>query len=506
MRQDTYLNTLNQIYKILNIKAHPVRFNRAMPNSIYDFSQLLNYNNIRTYTTSLDLFRLKDLIYPICIQHIEGHFDLILNRSGDNILIYNSNRKKQAIVTIDEFNNLYHKTFIFIEKIKCDYRINNLLNDDHKPNNSSGKYYISLIFLLMPILFWKSLFHSRANSILLICNYAGLILMYLKTHDKSRIKIFGHNSKCKKEVCNPPGNSFSQLFNKYGYAFFIINIFWIFFVTISLGNDGYAYMLMYHLVSLPFIIYSLWIQAFYFRQFCQVCLLIILLFFMNILVLNSSIDDFMLTFDLKSTTALFLISYIAILYLNKTEEISYFSRQLIKEKSINKLIVHNKHNLLKLLETDELNLIKFDNSPCPKFGNIHSPKVLNLAIDAACPNCIQAFWHLGCLVLMNNEFCLNIHLKYPSNARNDFYFIELTGACDGMDIDLAYKALLKLAVDEKKIHHFENALSSEEIEIVKSNYKFFETNVIHRFPLVFLNSKVIPNYIGMADIKVAFAQ
>jgi hypothetical protein len=218
---------------------------------------------------------------PPFIVHTGNDFAVVEKISYDNILFIERNRKIK--VTLDEFFKMWTGNTLIAETDKTskepDYEIHFREELFHKLRK------IVILFILLFILTFAFInnrsFDQIGMVLLLMINFAGIYIGYLLVLKQLHIQSDYADKICslfKYNDCNNILDSDSAKFlgvigwSEIGLGYFISNI-----IILSLLPSLISYMLIINILCLPYTFWSIWYQKFKAKQWCPMCLIVLLL-------------------------------------------------------------------------------------------------------------------------------------------------------------------------------------------------------------------------------------
>lgn len=322
-----------KLLSLLNVK-HTKRFSEEsyykyyFNTSLYDLANLLHIYNIDNLAIRIDdkeSFMLE--IDEPFIAYINNEFILILQVSEDCVSFWLEGKKIE--VTKNEFCSIWSGIALLFEADEKSIEPNYAM---HRKQNIH-KIIVDMLFLFSIIFFSIiSLINfgiSYINTyILVLLNYIGVFVSFsllqkqLNIHDNYADRICSLFTKMKScdSVLKSKVSSIAGLFSfsEIGLGYFISNI-----IFICLLPHLYSFCILMSLCSLPFTIWSFYYQKVVIKQWCPLCLTVLLilwlLFFNNYLiditsVLNLNVVQFFYSISIYLVCILVINLIIAIFY------------------------------------------------------------------------------------------------------------------------------------------------------------------------------------------------
>jgi uncharacterized membrane protein len=487
LKKSNYYFSLNQIKLLLN--SHP------------------EFPSLKSITDTLDTLNVENLVANLPINSIDklpNEFIAVL-KNGELCLVVKSIKKvkltTQSLIkvekTISEFQNDWTGAILAVER-----------SNSKVPKNSILKY-LGLFFLLF-ILFYNSNFEIFITPLL---SLVGLILSILILR-----KGLGLSDSVSQEICSKGKsvNCDSVINYKGGFILSKISfgdLSFIFFSSITIvsffiGFD-YLFYLVFLLLCIPVIFYSIFLQSSKIKQWCNLCLLVSSV----ILLMNTELifNDYNLAFNSlfwKQSLSVFAIILIVWIYLKP-----YIHKYIeLIEMELNNLKLKRNFKLFNTLLTQKK---KIETSSTKKMslGSSNPKTIVDIVISPTCSFCEKAF-NVFREILDNNTHREKIQVNFIFNTKLEskddigrhisaqiLNLNQASGATESYD---AMKFWFKTKNYSKWKEKY-NSIDSNNTDILIENTKWCEINNISHTPQVILNGYLYPSEFDLEDIEYQIA-
>jgi glutaredoxin len=274
------------------------------------------------------------------------------------------------------------------------------------------------------------------------------------------------------------------------------------FSIVSLNTIGLLSSL-----SLPIVVYSIYIQKKVLQKWCALCLLISLT-----LIANSILYGY---FQLEIK----VIRLVEILLLMIMVVLWFFVKKLLITKEENKKTIHQ---LLRFKRNEDVfnaisnNIIdgkEFLSLPKITFGNINAPNTLTLFLSPSCPHCHTAFKE-ALEVLEKHDEKIKIEIAYNLNINNvENPYLEIAKTIMQLfNQNKDYKFALidwhikKLNLEEWKAKWKQNEDFIIENEQLEKQFQWCLKNEFNYAPVKIFNDKLMPQSYEIAELFYFFKE
>lgn len=456
----------------------------------------------------------------IDIKNNSNLFAIIYSQDEDKLNWYNPIKKKKELIDRDVFLDLFTGYIFYANPDKNSGDREYLYT--RKKENQSNMFSILLSVSIFSYLLF-SLFLIKTNFVkiyfvvfILFLLLGGVItaLMLLYEYDK--------NSPTLRKICNSSRrvNCLAVLSSKgskiwgvpwtvIGFSYYLGLLFSLLINSFSTNN--FVTVSYFNLLSLPYIIYSVYYQKFIIKQWCILCLLVqfinLALFILSVLA-GSFSDSF--KFDIFSTFSIFGsfifsfgVAYLLWLYIQGMKDNKDSSNLLKKLK-------YNRDVFLSLLKnerkiegiTNDFGVILGNPN-----GSIHIVKVCN----PYCYYCSLSHPILSQLVKSNDEIKLQIiFFEDPTSEEYKNTPIEtfLSSYYEDKDMESIlsdwYNNDNKNLEEFIRLHPIREDHSSKNKSNAISMFDFCVKNKISYTPSIFINGYELPEIYNFSDLLYFF--
>ncbi len=456
----------------------------------------------------------------IDIKNNSNLFAIIYSQDEDKLNWYNPIKKKKELIDRDFFLDLFTGYIFYAESNKNSG--DREYSYTRKKENQSNMFSILLSVSIFSYLLF-SLFFIKTNFVkiyfvvfILFLLLGGVItaLMLLYEYD--------NNSSTLRKICNSSRkvNCLAVLSSKgsiiwgvpwtvIGFSYYLGLLFSL--LTNSFSTNIFVAVSYFNILSLPYIIYSVYYQKFIVKQWCVLCLLVqfinLALFILSVLVGSFSDSfkfDFLSIFSIFGSFILsFGVSYLLWLYIQKLKD-NKDSSSLLKKIKYNRDVFFSLLKNERKIEgiTNDFGVILGNPN-----GSIHIVKVCN----PYCYYCSLSHPVLSQLVKNNDEIKLQIiFFVNPDSDEYEHTPIEtfLGAYYEGKDIELIlsdwYNDEDKKLEDFIRLHPITVDNSSKNKSNATSMFDFCMKNKITYTPTIFINGYELPEIYNFSDLLYFF--
>lgn len=459
--------------------------------NINDLSKNLLFLNIKNLIVKFDISKIEKLIYPIITETKTGEFHVIYGTNGPSLFLYCPYRKKEFIISKKKVKDTYKGHYILMEKIPTDYNYNII-----KP---LFRIEVAFYFLLALVVIFHILVSDGVSTALVVMNIFGLLLSFLIVNMEYNSSDDNFHFLCSDKInCSiPKFRNFSLTLPAMG--FFSLNLI---FLTWQILFEFPSFLVLFLLgfIGLVVGIFSIIYQKFYIRKICNICLTIsiLLLFqFFIIYLFGARYIPFYKLPDLFFTLSNVCLVFVVLVYYK-----SYLETDLkLRLTNYKTTYIWTDRSIIeKLMEPNDK--VCIEALSLPSLGSKSANRNILLVIDVECKYCLEAYWHLGNLVLLNPDFILQIVIDMKNSGYDNQMFDNFSIACR----DNKFLESFRILQTWKK-KRIISKYSSDKIGDYSrtSNSLFFEKNKIYSYPHVLVENRELPKFIKFEHFKVAFA-
>ncbi len=454
----------------------------------------------------LPLTQKIQIILPAIVQHKFGWYGVIIETNSKGLKVVSFQHKKGMIVSYDKFRLDYMPDMVLMEKLSdVSYTIPPLsttLKIWIKENMTNVGLGILLVMTLLSLYF-----HEPRVYALIILDCIGILissLAFIADHQHYSSlydKICRHNTSSQKSGCDPSDSVIPILgwrFSTLGLMYFCVN----FLLLLSLPDGLPVTIWVFLPLGLVIVVYSIYKQYFILKKFCNICIIIIVLFLFKMvyIIYLSSIDltIFSPNFEINEWLLHLLIFALIILssaYITARNDANNIRNLQTK--------IWSEHQVIeKFSSKDEFVYSECNNNIV--LGDPAAPIVIDLVIHVACTHCQAALNSMILLMLLNEKIKLRLYIRH-SDKPSDYNMIV---HCIEAVSQKAYFEILNIYQDWKagKTNKYTPATLREiTIKIIDSNRQFFIKTRIAQYPFILIDGRRIPGFVGFEDLKVAYS-
>ena len=501
---------LNIVKKYLNLNKYYNQeglFEEAFlshPNypSLFAITDSLNYLSIQNLAIKIPKEQFVELPeYFLAIYNTE----LVLTKKENSVVITETEKGKKSQISSDEFLKGWNQIILAIEPNS------DVNNSQIKNSYSKWLLYslpVTLLVLLSAFLFNFSVFNFFILGLTLI----GLILSVLILQER-----FGIKSELGSKLCNVSAKAScdsviksdkSKIFE--GLSFYDLPILFFGINFLSLLADPINSSLLIvtlSLVSIPFLIYSIWIQKVSLKKWCFLCLAV------SSIILIQGIIGFLHPVSFSNFTFNNSFAYLqsSILFIS----IWFFIRPII-ERSIQ---LKDELNVYKRLKRN-FKVFKsfgkkvevqegFEKLKGIQYGDVNAPISLTLFLSPSCGHCHKAFKDAKDLFEKNkSNVYLNILFNVnPENKSNEYLsVVETLLALNASNEEMVKEALEDWHVKNMSLEEWKEKWSISSYDMIVNNqlvrqYEWCLANKYNFTPVKIINGELFPNDYEISDLN-----
>ena len=466
--------------------------------AITDSLDLLSITNMAVKVPKEQLIELPDSFLAIFNQGL-----VLVSKTGTLISIVTEKGEKQDL-SFDEFISNWNGIIIVIEPNEV------ILNESLKINSKWVLYCLPAFALLIGSIISNS--YGLNDFLLLLTSIIGLVFSVFIIQEK-----LGFNNQIVSKFCNSnPNTSCDSViksdkgeinkwvsFSDLPILFFGINL-----VSIVLQPTNSSSLIGFlSLLSLPVIIYSIWIQKWQLKKWCVLCLVI------SFIIMIQSMIWFFMGQSFVTITFPNLFSYLfSILLITSFWLVikPILENKIKAEKSINELKKFKRNYDVFNFLLKEIPVVKgFDLLEGLKFGNRNSEVSLTLILSPSCGHCHKAF-----------QDAFELVSKFPQKV-----FLNVLFNINPENNDNPYKVVVEslLAINNSNLGNMEEAISDWHIQKIglekwvakwkignvpmrvnhqiEQQYNWCLENEFNYTPVKIVNGKLFPNEYEISELK-----
>lgn len=417
---------------ILNSYLNVTNFQSYINDFENGYSSHPNYPSFLAVTDTLTQLNIENIAAKVPFKHINqlpNKFIAELNvESQESYLI---SKTKEGFIAENDLGKIIHGTIAELEKYWAGVIL--IIDENEKSlkdiaNEKSSFVFPSLliIFSIITIYNYKS---NLIESVFIILSNIGLFVSVeiLKTYFKdsasneSKFCSANQNFSCK-SIISSKGYSFSK------YVEFVdlpIVFFSVAFLSQIFGLNVFYYFGLVSIASIPFILYSIYLQESVLKKWCLLCLITSLLIVLIGCLFIFNYKNY--TFNFNNSITLISISIILSIAW-------FFVKKLIKDS---KDKTQKLNHLLRFKRNEDVfykiaipikNREQFDDLYKIKVGNVNAKNTITLFLSPSCPHCHKAYKDAIELVekykeQIKLEICFNLNIN---NLDNPYLVIAKT--------------------------------------------------------------------------------
>lgn len=472
-----------------------------------------NYPSLFAITDSLDLLSIDNAAVRVSKEQIldlptsflayyEGQLTLV-EKNKKNVQI-DTDREGVRKLSYDTFLTGWDGVIVAIEPNKIE------ISEESTAGFQSLKYALPVLALVVLSFFYKT--YNLLSLLFLMTSLIGFLLSMLIVHEKlglknhitSRFCNLGSNISCDSVLQSELGKinkwfSFTDL----PLLFFSSSLVSILLLPI----ESAVFVGFLSLLSVPFIVVSIWIQKFEIQKWCLLCLLVSF-----VIVLQSAIwftsSQFTLVF---SNSNIFPLLFSLILLLPIWLAIKSVLKSMIaSETSLNELKKFKRnYSVLDFLSRRILKTEGFLDLNGLQFGNRQAAIQLSIIISPSCVHCHKTFEEAFDLVIrFPDKIFLNVLFNVnPENNENPYIavverLLMINRATPGKTVEAISDWHIKKMELTKWLQkwHFD-AVSVMIVQEIQKQYEWCQKNNFNYTPVKIVNEKIFPNQYDISELK-----
>ncbi len=472
-----------------------------------------SFPSVKSITDTLDYFGVKNIAVNIpksALEQLPRHFMAVMHdranaivfvtRSGKGVKVFKTDGSSETL-SQEDFCEQWTGTIIAIEG-----------NTDKKTgfSVSLNNAQIPLALLVIGALLVNLVPFNLQGLIYTLLGTFGLIISYFLVQEDLGI----YNGTTAK-ICNSTNANLScdevvksknaKLFNIFSLSDISIVYFTGILLLNSLLGFDHRFFLLLSLISLPFVLYSLYSQAFVLKKWCPLCLMVgAVLVAQFVASLNIPLTDLMpdLAFGLKGTIVL-ISAYLFWLYFKSLVQ----DHHDLKQTQTEYLKFKRSENLFPglLAQHPRGASVLPDDTVKVAFGNPQAPLTFYTVTNPFCGHCTSTFEVFDqLLATRGDQFQLHLVFSVPSDQEQPSTqiaqrIIELYEKRP----DRAYKALSDWYA-KKKVKAWQSEFGLPEgdasFKRILENKEWCRTNNVQGTPTTFIGQYMYPTAYAIQDL------
>lgn len=375
-----------------------------------------NYPSMLAVTDSLTTSNVENFAIKIPFKHFEELPNVFITElekdskefyfleKNDLVVKITNEKGSSSFLKLEDLANIWTGVVLIIEE-----------NEQTKTLQTSNSLKLAALLFTLGLFTIYTNNYNVLTSIFLILSLFGVFtsIEILKTYlQDNNLSESSFCSASKEFSCSDTIQSKKYVFSQYVEFVDLPIIFFGFtgvglvLSVVSINTIGILSSL-----SLPIIVYSIYVQKMVLNKWCLLCLLISL-----ILITNTFLFwFFQLGFKTFAISEILLIPTIATLWF-------YVKKLLIAEQknkiAINELLRFKRNeDVFNAISFDVLNAVEFKLLPKVTIGKTNAPNTLSLFLSPSCPHCHTAFNEAMSILEKHNEK-LRLEIAYNLNVNN----------------------------------------------------------------------------------------
>ena len=456
----------------------------------------------------------------IDIKNNSNLFAIIYSQDEDKLNWYNPIKKKKELIDRDVFLDLFTGYIFYAEpnKNSGDREYSYTRKKENQSNMFSILLSVSIFsYLLFSLFFIKTNFVKIYFVVFILFLLLGgvitaLMLLYEYDNNSSTLRKICNSSRkvnCLAVLSSKGSKIWGVPWTVIGFSYYLGLLFSL--LINSFSTNIFVTVSYFNLLSLPYIIYSVYYQKFIIKQWCILCLLVqfinLALFILSVLAGSFSAG---LSFDLLSIFSIFGsfilsfgVAYLLWQYIQKeknNKDLSNLFKKIKYNRDVFFSLLKNERKMEGI--TNDFGVILGNPN-----GSIHIVKVCN----PYCYYCSLSHPILSQLVKSNDEIKLQIiFFVNPDSDEYEHTPIEtfLGAYYEGKDIELIlsdwYNNDNKNLEEFIRLHPIREDNSSKNKSNATSMFDFCMKNKITYTPTIFINGYELPEIYNFSDLLYFF--
>ena len=468
-----------------------------------------NFPSVFAITDSLNLLEIENVAIKVPKDQFNELPDLFLAFFKNDLVlvdkskeqVYVESEKDKLNLSTNDFLTHWNEIIIFIEP-------NSVIETKSINKKNTYLYYLPFLVLFLLSLYfnefnYKSLIYFATTSIgMLLGIFIVQEKLGIKNEIATKICNISTQTSCNDVITSKNSNINKWLeFSDLPLLFFATNLFSILIAPIYLSIlIGFL-----SLISVPILIYSIWIQKFQIKKWCVLCLFISLVMAVQAIFFAA---DFKFQFTLKQVSQ---YMFFAVL----TSSVWFIVKPLLENKfkleSENNSLKKFKRNfdLFNYLSKPVNSISNFDKLSGISFGNTNAAFKLSLIISPSCGHCHYAFE--DGLVLANKypeKIFLNVLFNLnPENTENQYKIVvETLLTLSNQNIENARLAIIdwhvkKIGLENWLVKWKSETISMKANQQILEQYNWCSENELNYTPIKMVNQNLFPNEYELSELK-----
>lgn len=495
-----YLQKTNHGQKVQDFEEHYTSHpNYPSLYAITDTLSLLNIDNVAASVPKDQLEELPDLFLAYVSSSEKGN-EIALIDKANNIIGVTFDGKKKKKFSNEEFKNLWNGIIIAIES--SDETTNNT-----KTSSSLNKITYLTIALLALFLIKQGKTFTLEATISFLSYLTGFVLSIfiiqekLNKGEESISKLCSFNSKAS---CDSVIKSTQTKINEWlDFSDLPLLFFSVSLISMLIDTSAYLIINAVSLLSIPVVIYSLWLQKAKLNKWCVLCLAVsVVLLLQTVLVFKSG---YIFQNNLYNLAVAIVIATPLWFFIKDN-----LVRNLLLEKSNTELKRFKRNYKVFEMLQRPLKKTRFETDfSTIGIGSPENPIEISIVLSPSCGHCHTAF-----------EQALNLYQKTPEKIRISVFFNLNPENKDNAYLDVA-KSIIQInlnnrtkVIDALSDWHIKKMnlndwlqkwkpveIEDYAVENLKTQYEWCLKNEFNYTPVKIINDREYPKEYDLGELR-----
>lgn len=471
-----------------------------------------NYPSLLAATDSLTSSSIENFAIKIPFKHFKELPNVFITElekdskefyfleKNDLVVKITNEKGSSSFLKHEDLSNIWTGVVLIIEE-----------NEQTKTLQTSNSLKLAALLFTLGLFIIYTNNYNVLSSIFLILSLFGVFISIeiLKTYlQDNNLSESSFCSASKEFSCSETIKSQKYVFSQYvefvdlPIIFFGFTSVGLVLSVVSINTIGILSSL-----SLPIIVYSIYVQKMVLNKWCFLCLLISF-----ILIINTCLFwFFQLGFKTFTISEIVLIPTIATLWF-------YVKKLLLAEQknkiSINELLRFKRNeDVFNTISFDVLNAEELNSLPKVSIGNTNAPNTLSLFLSPSCPHCHTAFEEAISILEKHNEK-LRLEIAYNLNVNNtENPYLDIAKVIMQLNNQNAscLEALedwhiKKLSLEDWKTKWKKNDDFDLEKEQLEKQFQWCVANNFNYAPVKLFNRKLLPQVYEIEELFYFFKE
>ena len=466
--------------------------------AITDSLNMLSVENIAVKVSKEQLIELPDDFLAIYNQDV-----VLVFKTSDSIHIVTEKISRQKL-TFNEFLTGWNGVVIAIEP-------NGIAEKENLSYDSQWlKYSLPFIILIGLSVIYNS--YTTNDFLLLFTSLVGLLISVFIVQEKFGIKNeiaskfcnINPNASCDSVIKSNESNINKWVnFSDLPFLFFSISV-----LAIIIKPEHSSIIVGFlSLLSVPVILYSIWLQKFQLKKWCMLCLAVSFVIVSQSFIFGFSGQSFPVVFSIQFFGLLFSFVLITSIWLYVKPVLQ---GKITAEHSVNELKKFKRNYTVFNLLTKNIPVLNgFDKLEGLHFGNKNATVQLAIIISPSCGHCHKAFQDAFELVskfpehvFVNVLFNIN-----PENSENPYKIVVDTLLfLNYSDSKKAVDAISDWHIKKMELTEWKKKWAVENVDMKVNNqihlqYNWCLENEFNYTPVKIINDKLFPGEYEISELK-----